>query len=147
RAEIDDHACRLHPDHAGGIDQRVVAGAGIDVDVVEADGSVADAQFARTRNGCAEALPMQNIGAPESLDHQAVAIDRLIAASRSGEWRDGRAKRPSQPRAGLAEGRLDGLEARLIDLFADQAGQRFLLAGRGAKARLPIPEGRLAVRN
>ena len=63
-------------------------------------------------------------------------------ATGTGAWR-GAAARPETRR--LAEGGLDGIEARLVDLLADQRRQFGFLPRRGAEFGAPFPEGAPAV--
>src|SRR5262249_16288597 len=128
--DVDDHADTFEAGHGRRLRQRVVAGAQIDVDVVDANSGVAQAPLAGPGRRRGQPRPFQDLSAAEAVEDDAAAIDR--PGRRRGP--PGRWTAPLARRGRLAEVGLHGVEAGFVDLLADKDREGRLLARRRLEA-------------
>ena len=120
------------------LDQPVLALAHIDVDVVDADRGMPDADLARPRRPRLERSRFEHVRTAEAARDHALGRHRL-AGGRPSSGADGRRAGPAAQEGAQA------LEAALVDALADEVGEFLLAAARRVEGRLPVPEGAIAV--
>jgi hypothetical protein len=134
-ADVDHRPCGFHAQGRRRLDHAVEPAPHVDVDVIDADRGVPDADFAAARSGRAERLLAQHFGAAEGLHDDSPRRHRLAG---------GGGNRRPRPPAG-AQVRAQAFETALVDAVADEIGELALAAARHVERRLPVPERALAV--
>ncbi len=79
---VEHDAGGFHAGNARWLNQRVIAGAGVDIDIVEADRRVPDPRLARTGRHRRRALPAQDFRAAMAVEDDGAAIQRAMVAHR-----------------------------------------------------------------
>ena len=151
-----DDASGLHAWHAGRLQEVEIARPAVDVDEIDADRGVADANLAGSQVGQAHILDSQNLGAAIGGDDDRFGSQpggRVCGGTRRGGSRRDRiasgARRPPALDRGRARAAVqsapDRGKAGLIDVLRHQPHQFVLAMARRPEFRTPLPEGSLAV--
>ncbi|KWT78971.1 hypothetical protein APY03_5183 [Variovorax sp. WDL1] len=137
RPDIEHAARGLHARHQRQ-GRRDPAAPQVDVDEVDADRALPDANLARARRRGLAILRVQHLGAAVMSDHHAAR-----GHGQGGRHRLGRAGRAQI--AAVQQVAPQVLETRLVHALRHHLAQLALHAGRRGKARFPMPEGAVAV--
>ena len=135
RADVDHHTRGFHAGRRRRCEQRIASRAHIDVDVVDADRRLPDADLAWARRGCRQRDGDEDFR-PAMARHDGPAGRQRLATT---------ARRVGCGRAVPPEIRAKPCEPTLVDVLADETGELALASARRVERGLPVPERALAV--